>query len=367
MHFTIDWTAFAILCFALPLIGLIKWRFIAKPQTPSLGFSHVQGFKTSTPNWRLRWLSLPKWLYQASLLSFLLAFLDPHFEATREAPQTPFHPGARTTIPTAGIAIYLVLDQSGSMAEQVLTRNASGGRLYVPKIDLLKQVTEQFIHDRSSDLIGLISFARVPKVLVPLTLDQSILIQKLQQLNVVKNPQDDGTAIGYAIFKATNLITATRHYAEELNKAGSTQYDIKSAIVVVVTDGMQDPSRLDKGNRLRTMELDEAAAYAKSQNVRLYVVNIDPAFGTEQYAPHRRQMQKITELTGGQFFLANEGQELQQIYANINALEKGHIPQTAIQAAKVRAFSFYPYLISFGLICFLSACLLDTLYFRTFP
>lgn len=365
MHFTIDWTAFAILCLALPLIGLIKRRFLAKPQTPSLGFSRVQGFEASPPNWRLRWLSLPKWLYQASLLSFFLAFLDPHFQATREA--APSHPGARTTIPTEGIAIYLVLDQSGSMAEQVLTRNASGGRQYTPKIDLLKQVTEQFIRDRPNDLIGLISFARVPKVLAPLTLDQSILTQELQQLKVVKNPQDDGTAIGYAIFKATNLIAATRRYADELNKAGTTQYDIKSAIVVVVTDGMQDPSRLDKGNRLRTMELDEAAAYAKNQNVRLYVVNIDPAFGTEQYAPHRRQMQKITELTGGQFFLANEGQELQQIYANINALEKGHIPQTAIQAARVRTFSFYPYFISFGLICFLSACLLDTLYFRTFP
>ncbi|MFI5343352.1 MAG: VWA domain-containing protein, partial [Chlamydiales bacterium] len=216
MHFTIDWTAFSILCLALPLIGLIKSRFIAKAQTPSLGFSHVQGFEPSPPNWRLRWLTLPKWLYRASLVSFLFAFLDPHFTAIREAVPTSSHPGARTTIPTEGIAIYLVLDQSGSMAEEVQTQNSRGGRQYIPKIDLLKQVTEQFIDDRPNDLIGLISFARVPQVLVPLTLDRPLLIKALQQLNVVKNPQEDGTAIGYAIFKAASLITATRHYAEEL-------------------------------------------------------------------------------------------------------------------------------------------------------
>lgn len=367
MHFTIDWTAFTILCLALPMIGLIKWRFIAKTQTPSLGFSHLQGFEGSPSNWRLRWLSLPKWIYRVSLASFLLAFLDPRFEATREAAPTPPRPGARTTIPTEGVAIYLVLDQSGSMAEEVQIQNSSEGRQSIPKINLLKQVTEQFIDDRPNDLIGLISFARVPQVLVPLTLDRPILIKALQELRVVKNPQEDGTAIGYAIFKAASLITATRHYAEALNQPGPSQYEIKSAMIVVVTDGMQDPSRLDKGNRLRTMELDEAAAFAKSQNVRLYVVNIDPALGTEQYAPHRRQMQKITELTGGQFYLVDEGQGLQQIYASINALEKGHIPQSSVQMAQVRVLSLYPYLIVFGLICFLSACILDTLYFRTLP
>ncbi len=367
MYLSIDWWALGILCFFLPLTWLIKKFFFTNHQKPSVAFSQVKNFEKLPSNWKVKLAAIPKWLYLTALTCFLFAFIDPHFVSTKDLSKQQMVNGKRTTIPTEGIALYLVLDQSGSMAQKVLTRSSDGNRLYMPKIDLLKTLTEQFIHDHSNDLIGLISFARVPRVLVPLTLDQSILIDELNQLKVVTNPENDGTALGYALFKAANLITATRHYANELSLDGTTQYDIKSAIIVAVTDGMQDPSHLDKGNRLRTLELDEAAQFAKSQNIRLYIVNIDPIFATEEFAPHRRQLQTITQLTGGQFYLANEGQDLQQIYKNINALEKGKIPQLAVPSENIRRFSFYPYLIAAGLICFLAACLLDSIYFRVIP
>lgn len=367
MHLTIDWWSLGILALFLPFIALIKKFFFANTQTPSLAFSQVKELDKITPNWRVRFASLPKWLYFATLACFLLAFIDPHLVTSKNFSDPESQTGKRTTIPTEGTALYLALDQSGSMAQKVLTRSSDGSRLYMPKIDLLKKFTGQFIRERRNDLIGLMAFARLSRTLVPLTLDQKRLIDVLDELKVVTNPKEDGTAIGYAIFKAANLITATRHYADELNQQGVSQYDIKSAVIIVITDGMQDPSNLDKGNRLRTMELDEAANYAKSQNIRLYVVNIDPAFATEEYAPHRRQLQKITQLTGGQFYLANEGQDLQQIYNSINVLEKGKVPQMAISVIDIRLFSFYPYLIALGLICFLVACILDSIYFKVCP
>lgn len=367
MHFTVDWLALGLLCLFVPPLFLIYKFFLAGALPPSLAFSHLKYFEKIPTSLRVKWAWLPRGLYLSSLACLLLAFIDPHFISSQEEAAAPSILEKRLVIPTEGIALYLVLDQSGSMAQKVLTRSSTGSRLYIPKMDLLKQVTSQLIQERSNDLIGLISFARIPRVLVPLTLDQQTLIDALQKLNVVSNSKEDGTAIGYAIFKAANLITATRHYATELNQQGISQYDIKSALILVVTDGMQDPSQLDVGNRLRTMELEEAADYAKSQNIHLYVVNIDPAFATEEYAPHRRQLQSITELTGGQFYLVNDNQDLGQIYKQINTLEKSQIPQFTIPAIEIRHFSLYPYLIALGLCFFLTASLLNALYFKPIP
>jgi Ca-activated chloride channel family protein len=364
MHLSIDWWASLILFLTLILLTLIKKKFGAKNQIPTTAFSQVKKFENCPSNWRVRLISLPKWLYTSALIFFLLAFIDPHFVIKKDFSNQN---KKNVTIPTEGIALYLVLDQSGSMSQKVLTQSTEGNRVSMPKIDLLKKFTMPFIQEHADDLIGLTAFARVPRVLVPLTLDQPLLIDELQKIQVVTNSNDDGTALGYALFKAANLITATRHYASELNQQQKNQYDIKSAVIVAVTDGMQNPSYLDKGNRLRTMELDEAANYAKSQNIRLYIVNIDPTFATEEFAPHRRQLQTITQLTGGQFYLADDTQSLQQIYNHINALEKGKIPQFVLPIVSMRYFSFYPYLIFVGLICFLAACFLDSIFFRKVP
>ncbi len=184
--------------------------------------------------------------------------------------------------------------------------------------------------------------------------------------------------MGYAIFKTANLLTATRHFAQELKEKGQPAYDIKSATIVLVTDGLQDPSPLDKGNRLRTIELDDAAAYAKSQGIRLYLINIDPQISTSQFAPHRRQMQRITELTGGQLYLLNEPQELQQIYAAIDQLEKGSIQIEGTSKTSTEAkselmkthydrFSLSPFLIAIGLLSLFSAIILETTWLRRVP
>lgn len=364
MHFTVDYLALGLLLGIGSLLYFLKHHLFVKTPSPSLAFSRLKDLHL--PTWRTRSAVYPFYLHLAALTCFILAFSDPHFlwpYASKNQNQAlPFREE-----PTEGIAIYLALDQSGSMAEPVQVEGAS-----IPKIDVLKRVTKQFILDHPSDLMGLVSFARVPRVLVPLTLDQSTLLKQLNQLQLVQKPEDDGTAIGYAIFKTANLIAATRHFADESPAGEKPPYTIKSAIIIVVTDGFQDPSRLDQGNRLRTIELDDAAAYAKSQGIRVYVINIDPILASADYAPHRRQLQTITALTGGKFYLVSNNQGLADIYADINRLEKGTISPEMVakahhdQIPEVR-FSLYPFLIAFGLLCLLMALLLDSFIFRKVP
>lgn len=369
MRFAIDYIAAGILAGTLLIFSLLKIFLFSHFTFPSLAFSRLADLKLSS--WRARLNPLTAKLHLAALVCLMIAFIDPHFLF----PKSPishkqFLP--LREIPTEGIAIYLVLDRSGSMAQSVVAIGIDGQTETISKIDLLKQVTKQFIMNHPSDLIGLVSFARVPRVLVPLTLDRETLLKQLDQIQVVKNPENDGTAMGYAIFKTANLMAATRHFAEDMHQNGKPPYTIKSAVMIVVTDGFQDPSRLDQGNRLRTIELDDAAAYAKSQGVRLYVINIDPALASAQYAPHRRQLQAITALTGGQFYLVNDNQQLQDIYTNIDQLEKGTISQEArLQTLDSKTsytrFSLYPFFIFVGLGLLLTALFLDSFILKVVP
>lgn len=342
--FSIDWTALgAVLGFLGALLLLLRIRF----QEPHISYSEVtpsSGFLKS------RFSPWPTRLFYLSLAAFLTAFIDPHWMIPRHPDQLP--PGSSLE----GIAIYLVLDQSGSMQDK-----AAGTGL--PKIELLKQMTRAFVQGdpqeglrgRSQDLIGVVAFARSAQVLVPLTSDHRAVVEALAHLQANTDPEQDGTSIGYAIYKTANLIVATRHYASDLAGEGKPAYDIKSTVMILVTDGLQDPSLKDQGKRLRTMDIPEAAAFAKEHGIRLYIVNVEPAISQEQFSANRNQMERASESTGGRFFLMGGGTTLAAIYKQIDSLEKSHLPGQIGQVKKENLPSFYkketisPYLIALGL------------------
>lgn len=374
--FEIDKIALAISIIALAGVYFL-WRRAQSFAKPSLLFSAIDPSLISKQKRKTRFANLPYQMNLAALLLFLIAFTDPHFFIPKKHPLSPGIEN-KDAIPTEGIAIYLLLDQSGSMAQEV-TATVEGKRVKIRKADLLKQVTREFIEGnpsanlegRPNDLMGLVTFARVPEVLSPLTLDHKAILNELSKIQVVKKTEEDGTAMGYAIFKTANMIAATKHYAAELAQKGNPSYDMKSAIIILVTDGLQDPSLLDKDSRLRNMRLEEAATYAKENGVRLYLINIDPTIYSEEFAPQRRQMEAITQLTGGRLYIVNDPGEISQIYADIDHLEKSVLPQEGISKEKqprlYHRLSFYPYLIACGMLLLLIAVLLDTTVLRKAP
>lgn len=371
MYFELDFTAFLLaLLLITALIPLWRWR---------QGFSNAVLFYPYLPDlqppkytsWRTKLAFLPRWLKYASLGLFLLAFIDPHLQIEKLTGDTTSK---------EGIAIYLVADRSGSMKEKVRVLSASDRWVTIPKIDLLKQITEEFIRGnsrlgltgRANDLIGLAAFARTSQVLVPLTLDHQDVLNQLEKLHVVTNKEEDGTAIGYAIYKTVNLIDATRHYSQDLVGTDLPAYDIKNSVIILVTDGFQAPSPLDQGNRFRTIDMISAANYAKEKNVRVYLVNIEPALATEEFAPFRHLMQKVAEITGGKYYLISDQMGLGRIYADIDRLEKSALPPLSNlskdeQPHRFQRVSFYPYLIAAGMICLATALLLYTTWLRRVP
>jgi Ca-activated chloride channel family protein len=336
--------------------------------------SALNPLKETPKNLKARWACLPKYLEYAALIFFLIAFIDPRLFLPRtlhpkEQPPSEF---------TEGIAIYLVLDQSGSMEEPIISSRGKGET----KMGLLKQLTRDFIQGnpdenltgRSNDLLGIIEFARVPNVLAPLTLDHQAVLNQLDKIHVVKDKNHDGTAIGYAIYKTANLIAATRHFAEDIPAGKGKPYDIKSTLMILVTDGVQEINPQDKGNPLRTIDIPEAAEYAKQQGVRVYIVNIDPGISAEEFAPFRQQMQHAVEANGGKFFMMNDARDLSKIYGEIDRLEKSKLPENAVQSiSKSNLPQFfirhplYPFFIALGMICLLLSILLKSTWMRQMP
>lgn len=341
----IDPYAAAIAAAILFVLCLMMARSVHRP-LPFFYFSNVRGLNLPAFG-KARLGSLFKSCSFLALLCFLLAFIDPHFGSFTQGS------AQEKEMPSRGIAIYLLLDQSGSMAEK-----SKGG---VPKITLLKGVTEAFIKERPSDLIGVITFARTPQIISPLTLDHAMLLDQIERLHVVASEADDGTALGYAIYKTAHIIAATKEFANE-----DPVYDIKSSIMIVVTDGFQDPSPLDAGNRLRTIGLQEAATYAKKQKIRLYIINVDPIIARQEFAPHRRLLNEVTEMTGGKFYYILDDQDLTRIYQEINLLEKSDIPNIEERYFR-RTYSLYPLLLSLGLLLLLFGWCVETLLLKRSP
>jgi Ca-activated chloride channel family protein len=369
MDFGIDLSAlFYIFIFAA--IGWLFWKWRTRFEEPRLYYSSLDDF--SLENLRVKLAALPNILRVAALAFFVIAFIDPHYYAKREKQDHGLTPERKA--PTEGIAIYLVLDQSGSMSQEVMIN-----RKNQVKIDLLKQVTKDFIvgnsksqlKGRSNDLIGLIGFSRGAQVLAPLTLDHEDILNQLNHLHVVKDPKQDATAIGYAIYKTVDLIAATRHYAEELAGLGKPAYEIKNAIILLVTDGLQSPSPLDAGKRLRNIDLSEAGEFAKENHVKIYIVNVDPRIGGKDFAPQRHLMERVTAMTGGKFYMVNDTLGLPEIYSQIDKIEKSLIPVESLPKYELpnlyMRVSLYGFFIVFGIVSLFIAILLDSYFLRRVP
>jgi Ca-activated chloride channel family protein len=209
-------------------------------------------------------------------------------------------------VKTQGIDIILTLDISGSMrAEDFKPQN----RLYVAK-----EVIKEFVEERTEDRIGLVVFAAQSFTQRPLTLDHSVLIQFLE--NVDFGMVEDGTAIGTAIANSCN----------RLKNSPS-----KSKVIVLLTDGVSNYGKIDPVT---------AAEIAASLGIKIYTIGVgkpgnapfpvdDPFRGRiYKYIPNaldEETLKKVADLTGGIYFRAESSERLTEVYREISDLETTEI------------------------------------------
>ena len=384
--------------FILTLTLYLQWRYRKNENAPSVMYSDTEAVDSLDKTWRVHLISLPIWCKKVAFLLFIVALCDPVLQlpiqkndsniASENHGKENLNSGMESIhIPTEGLAIYFVLDQSGSMREEIDFSIQGLKAKRVTRIDALKFFTKQFIigndelglKGRKDDLVGLVAFARIPKIITPLTLDHEEVNRQLAQFAPVSNPIEEGTAIGYAIYKTAHTIAATEHFSRELLGEDKPAYDIKSTVMILVTDGLQNPSNEDLEHPVRRIGIEEAAGFAKEKGIRLYIVNIQPAIDFPELRAERDAQKRSAELTGGQFFLAGDAQSLHRIYRVIDKLERAKHYGTnkhqvsveentqAIVSNQHTQLFLYTHLIIAGMVALLVAILLETTLLKRVP
>ncbi len=288
--------------FEFPKIVFVIFWFIAcetlcKMRLPSLYFPHVAAFvKSNIAQSKL--LFFLKWL---GIVMLILALMSPVKDEPLEL------------APKHGHEIALILDSSGSMHE----RGFDANNPVASKFDVVKNIVREFIKQRNSDNIGLVTFGSYSFIASPLTYDKHILSRIVAQLQV--GMAGKYTALYEALAQGVQLLKNTK---------------AKSKVAILLTDGYSTP-QADK------IPLDVAIDMAKKEGIKVYPIGIGRA---GEY--NRAILMKIAKATGGVAFGASNANELKAVYKKIDALEKSQIKSETFTYKNY--YYFYPLFI--GLI-----------------
>ena len=301
----------------LPGIGFLAGR---KGGAPAVQFSATDVLRSAgiatrarAGRWSIVWLL-------ASLAAGIFALARPQLA------------NSFSQIETSGIDIMVVLDVSRSMLAEDYV--AEDGRR-ANRIDTVKRITRQFIEQRVADRIGITAFAGRPYLVSPLTLDHGWLLQNLDRLRI--GLVEDGTAIGSALASAANRLK------------DSTS---KTRIIVLLSDG---------GNNAGRVAPATAAEAASALGIKIYTIGagsqgpapypVQDAFGRTMYRTipadlDEDTLKQLAAIGGGRYFAAKNTRSLQEIFDQIDKLEKSKIEVTQVREYR----DFFPWFVGAAIV-----------------
>lgn len=281
---------------ALPVaIAWFLWK--RKELTASVKLSSLKGFKTSS-NWLSKFRPLLFVFRLIALSLFIIAIARPRYVDTTTRIKT-----------TEGIDIVMAMDVSGSMLARDLKPN---------RLEALKKVASNFVMDRPNDRIGVVIYAGESYTQVPLTTDKTVVVNAINSISY-GNTIEDGTAIGEGLATAVNRL-----------KDSSSD----SKVVILLTDGVNNTGYIDP-----MIATELALAF----NIKVYGIGlgttgnamapvaINPN-GSFRYANipvviDEDLLKEISKATGGKYFRAVSTSKLEEVYEEINKLEKTEIEE----------------------------------------
>lgn len=252
-----------------------------------------------------------------------------------------------SVVASYGVAIELVIDKSQSMAETDLDPDP-WDRRQESRLDVVKEVVADFVDPggdlpgRPNDLLGLISFAGFVDTHCPLTLDHPVLLNLLEDVRMPRVDRRDPaareqlmTAVGDALVVAV----------DRLREAPA-----ESKVVVLLSDGESNIGEASP---------HAAAEAAKAAGVTVYTIGV----GTPRQGLDEDSLRDVAEVTGGRYFNARDAAGLENVYREIDALQRSEI--TSVQFTRWRE-QFLPFLLSGLGLLLVHRILMDTR-FRSLP
>lgn len=286
---------FWLLLLLLPAIAWYFWK--RKRQSAELKISSVKGFKVKTSILA----KLKPVLFILRLLA--LALLIVAMARPRTVDVTTQSSNVR------GIDIVMAIDLSASM----LARDFKPNRL-----EAVKEVGIEFVENRPNDRIGLVLFAGESFTKTPITSDKAIVSRALKGIeynNVLKN----GTAIGSGLATSVNRLKDS---------------DAKSKVIILLTDGVNNSGFIDP---------KIASELAVEFGIKTYTIGVGSngnalspvgilpngrfQYGMQKVEIDEALLKQIAADTGGKYFRATNNEKLEEIYEEIDSLEKSEIEE----------------------------------------
>lgn len=314
------------LLLALPVIA---WFYYRTPswRKSALKVTSADAFKVRTA--RNAWIHFPFWLRLLAIGCLILALARPQLRNVQSREKGE------------GIDIVLCMDISGSMLSND----------FIPsRLEVSKSVAEDFVRKRPIDQIGLVIFSGESFTQFPVSSDHDGLLDQISSLR--SGMLVDGTVIGEGLATSVERLSSSK---------------AKSKVIILLTDGNEQPPDTRLIDPITALEI------ARTKGVKVYTIGIG-ALGVSTVREKgvaqksdafldENLLRRIASETGGAYFRATDRESLQQIYGQIDQLEKSKVEVVS----RTRFEEEFMYLVLAALLFLTLDIILRYTYLRTFP
>jgi len=316
------WLLAPLLFGALAIFGRTK-TILAAP------FPALQGLETLPRSWRQR--------LRGPVLGSLLTLTVLSLAIAAARPQRS------TTVESASQSrsLILALDISRSMATRDFEGSFGHGRL--SRLEAVKAVVRRFIEERGEERLGLIVFGSSAYVQAPLTRDYNVVAELVSRLEV--GMAGDGTAMGDGLGLSLKRIA---------------DIPAPAKAVILLTDGVSNSGQV---NPLK------AAEVARELGVKVYTIGIggaatDPRLaGRAEIEFDEATLKEVARITGGLYLNASSVDGLQDVYNEIDRLERSEFEEPEHRVVE----ELYPGFLWAAFFSYLAYATLGATVFRRVP
>ena len=270
------------------LIPFIIYLFFRKEKSKGIKVPSVQGVKKYSLNSK-KYL-IGKYFIMISCIIMVIGLARPQKISDKK-------------IKKDGIDIVVVLDLSKSMLQEDFNPN---------RLEKSKELLSKFISQRVNDRIGLVIFGGDAYTKIPLTFDTSMLREVVEKIKVDDITSNNRTAIGMGVGVAINRLKES---------------ESKSKVIILMTDGENNYGELSP---------IDATKIAKELGIKIYTIgigayerNVPSFFGVMRKVKNNELdenlLTKMAEETNGKYFRASDEKSFEEIFSEINKLEKTEI------------------------------------------
>jgi Ca-activated chloride channel family protein len=312
---------------ALPVLA---WYYYTgqRGRKSSLKVTTTEAFRIRTA--KNSWIHFPFWLRLLAIGCIILALARPQVRNVQ----------SRTR--GQGIDIVLCMDVSGSMLS---------ADFYPSRLEVSKQMAAEFVKQRPIDQIGLVIFSGESYTQYPLTSDHAGLLEQVNSLR--SGMLVDGTVIGEGLATSVERLTSSK---------------AKTKVIILLTDGNEQPPDTRLIDPITALEI------AKAKGVKVYTIGMGASgIATVQEKGVAKSkanafldeslLRRIATQTSGQYFRATDKESLENIYRQIDHLEKSEVEVVN----KTKFAEQFIYFILAALFFLALDIILRTTYLRTFP